>query len=515
MKISSPLFPVSSLLQKVFFFAIHLLLAMEFLLATYSSSSYAVLNRHAVGELAQSPSHASWTSTIFFVGRGLGMFISPWLSQSLGKVRSLYSAIVILILSNLVMAIGEDFYLFLLIRFFLGLAVGAVMMLCQYVLMDFYPINKWPFVTSLFGFLLMTTFGFGPSFGALIQESHWNWREYFTLNVLLHSLGLAFLWALLGKKEEEKRKIPFDGVGFLLITLCFISFQTLASRGQDEDWYNSLFINVLFFIGVASLIYFFVWELGEKKPFFDVRLLLMSNFLIANLIGPLSFGALYGAFSILIGALQEIGYSSFLSSLPLIPMLVCLPILYPLSVYLSNRSDPRPIASFCFALLALFCYMTSTYDFFNRRSYFVQSVLVSQLFLGGMVGILPPLNRMVIEGLSPRHQQIAINWSILLRTFSFTVGAGLLGTLLEHRTAFQQSRLVETRSLFDPSVMEFLQRLRELGLDSLQALKEYAYLVSQRSYILAVDDTFRFCAILYFFVSFFVWASKIKKLKKE
>ncbi|ACD82957.1 MFS transporter [Candidatus Methylacidiphilum infernorum] len=497
------------------FVLLHFVLAAEFLLAVYSSSSYAVMNRHAVGELGQSPSHATWTSTIFFVGRALGMFLSPWLSQAWGRVRSLLSAVVVLIVCNFILAYTGDFYLFLGMRLPLGLAAGAVMMLCQYVLMDFYPVNKWPFVTTLFGFLLMTTFGLGPTVGGLMQELHWNWRDYFTANFALHGLCLMFLWVFLGKREEKISHVHFDGVGFLLITLCFFSFQTLASRGQDEDWYNSLFINVLFFLGVVSLIFFFIWELAEKDPFFNVRLFLIPNFLIANLIGPLSFGALYGAFSILIGALQQVGYSSFLSTLALPPMLLVLPFLYPLSIYLSNRSDPRPIASFCFGLLALFCYMTSTYDFFNRRSFFVQSVLLSQIFLGGMVGILPPLNRICIEGLSPRHQQMAINCGILLRTFSFTVGSGLLGTLLEHRSVFQLRRLVETRSMFDPQVVEFLQKLRDLGLDSLQALKVYAETVIQRSYILAVDDTFRFCAVLYLIITFWIWATKIKKLRKE
>ncbi|QDQ42174.1 hypothetical protein kam1_935 [Methylacidiphilum kamchatkense Kam1] len=54
-------------MRKVSFFFLHLALGTEFLLAVYSSSAYAVLNRHAVGELGQSPSHAMWTSTIFLL----------------------------------------------------------------------------------------------------------------------------------------------------------------------------------------------------------------------------------------------------------------------------------------------------------------------------------------------------------------------------------------------------------------------------------------------------------------
>ncbi|WP_244229044.1 MFS transporter [Candidatus Methylacidiphilum fumarolicum] len=498
-------------MDKVSFFFLHLVLSTEFLLAVYSSSAYAVLNRHAVGELGQSPSHAMWTSTIFFIGRALGMFLSPWLSTAYGKARSLLGAIIILILSNFILALTTDFYLFLFFRLPLGLAAGAVMMLCQYVLMDFYPISKWPFVTTLFGFLLLTTFGFGPPFGGVLQEYRWNWRDYFLINLLLHMILFWILFVFLRKKNDITRSVPLDWIGLSLLTVCFFSFQIVVSRGQDEDWYNSFFINCFFFLGMSSLVYFIVWELGEKEPFFDVRHFLKLNFSIANVLGPISFGVLYGAFSVLIGALQQLGYTSFLSSLPLPPMLFCLPFLYPLSVFLSNRSDPRPVASLCFALLSLFCYMTSNYDFFNRRSFFIQTVLLSQILLGGMVGLLPAINRISIEDLSKRNQQKAINEGILLRTFSFSIGGGLLGTLLEHRTAFQQVRLVETRSLFDPQVVEFLQRLRDWGLDSMQALKVYGNLVSQRSYILAVDDTFRFCAILYLFITFFIWFARIKK----
>ncbi|QDQ42172.1 hypothetical protein kam1_933 [Methylacidiphilum kamchatkense Kam1] len=88
------------------------------------------------------------------------------------------------------------------------------------------------------------------------------------------------------------------------------------------------------------------------------------------------------------------------------PLLFFLPIIYPLSVFLSPRINPKIVASILLILLGIFCYWTGYYDFFNKRAFFDQFfnqyILFTQVLNGAYVGLVPALNAIAINGLSKK-----------------------------------------------------------------------------------------------------------------
>jgi DHA2 family multidrug resistance protein len=502
------------------------LFSIEFLLGTYSPPAYATFNLYPAGDLGVSPSHASWISTIYFAGQAFGLFIGPWFDRAFGRVQSLLFSIGFFALFDFLVAISSDYYLSLFFRLLLGISGGSTMTLCQLNLLDYYPISRWPFVITYFGFLQVSVFGFGPVVGGFINES-FGWRAYFLTSCSLHIIcGLIISWILIvltEKRQDDKPvPLPFDWIGFMLLLFAALCFQTLVTRGQDEDWYNSTFIDLLFLFGVISLLYFVVWEMGEKNPFINLKLFLKPTFLISSIITPISFAIVYGLFSTLVFTLQVLknhtNFSSFQAGLAMAPLLFFLPIIYPLSVFLSPRINPKLIASFLLTLLGIFCYWTGYYDFFNKRAFFDQFfnqyILFSQVLNGAYVGLVPALNAIAINGLSKKNQESAVNTSILLRTYFLTWGGGLLGTMLmEHRRDFQQTRLVETFTSQNSESLSFIASLQHLGLNSLQIQSKLVEQAASHSIILALDDTYRLCSWIFFLMAILVWIPAMKRKK--
>ncbi|QSR89102.1 MFS transporter [Methylacidiphilum caldifontis] len=503
------------------------ILSIEFLLGTYSPPAYATFNLYPSGDLGVSPSHASWISTIYFAGQAFGLFLGPWFDRFLGRVRALFFAISFFALFDFLVAVSSDYYLSLFFRLLLGIAGGSTMTLCQLNLLDYYPINRWPFITAYFGFLQVSVFGFGPVLGGFINE-YFGWRAYFLTSFSLHVIcGLIASWIILflsdQHPEHETKEVYFDWVGFILILFAALCFQTIVTRGQDEDWYNSTFIDLLFIFGSVSLVYFIVWEIGEKKPFINIKLFLKPTFIISAIIAPVTFAIVYGLFSTLVFNLQLLknatNFSSFQAGLAMAPLLFFLPFLYPSSVFLSQRIDPRLIASILLTLLGIFCYWTGYYDFFRKRAFFDQFfnqyILLTQVLNGAYVGLVAPLNAIGIHGLSKKNQESAINSVILLRTYFLTWGGGLLGTMvMEHRRDFQQTRLVETFSGQNPESMQFISSLHQLGLNDLQIHSKLVEQAANHSVILALNDTYRLCSWIYFFLALLVWLPSLKKAER-
>ncbi|VVM07876.1 partial Multidrug export protein EmrB, partial [Methylacidimicrobium cyclopophantes] len=288
------------------FWVIHIVLPLEFALALYGSSSYAAFSLFSIGDLGQSPSHASWSSAIFFSGRAFGMFLAPWLSRRFRPTPSLLASCFGLSASSFLCGLVGDFYLFLGLRLVLGFFSGTAMILAQFLTLRLHPVERWPNVITGFGLLLGSTFAFGPNLGAWMEEPV-GWRAFFLDVSLLHFFFGGLLWAVLVRRKEERVAFRFDWTGLSLLLLSALSLQTAVVRGQDEDWYNSTWIVLLLVVGVLSLIAFGVWELGEREPLIDVRLFLQPHYSIGVFASSLLLLLAFGMLSLVLLNLQTIG----------------------------------------------------------------------------------------------------------------------------------------------------------------------------------------------------------------
>ncbi|WP_018291544.1 MFS transporter [Verrucomicrobium sp. 3C] len=474
------------------FWTIQFVLPLEFVLALYGSSSYAAFNLYSVGDLGQSPSHASWSSAIFFAGRGFGMFLAPLVSRRFRSIPSLLASCFGLSAVSFFCGLIGDFYLFLVLRLLLGFLSGTAMILAQFITLRLHPVERWPNVITGFGLLLGSTFAFGPNVGAILEEAV-GWRAFFLIAALLHLFFGSLLWAVLVRRQEEPVAFRFDWVGLGLMLLSMLFLQAVVVRGQDEDWYNSTFVIVLAAVSVLSLIAFVIWELGQKEPLIDVRLFLQPHYTTAVLASSVLLMLAFGMLSLILLNLQAVGgYTPDLAARSFLPVFLLMPAGWILATYLNRHVDPRWPSALYLLGFAAFAYWVSTYDYFGRRSWYT-NLLGSQVLEGFCLGAIATLTAVALQR-TPRHRESTASQTLMLvRTYGMSWGPGILGTFLTHRTAFQQTRLVETAPWGDPAFGLALDRLLQAGASSLQGVRLLGRYASSHAVMLATEDVFRFC----------------------
>ncbi len=492
-------------LSGVQFFFLNVGLLLGNILVLFNTGAFASVSLHATGDLGVSPSHAGWMQTYYFISLALALPVSTWLAAAVGEVRLYLAAMVAMTLASLLCAVTGDLFWFLSGRALQGFFGGLTIPLSQTLLMREYPESSKSFAVSLWSIAALSPFTLGPAAGGWVAD-HLGWRWLFYLNVPLPLLAAALVWALLFDRQSPQRKMPFDGVGFLLLAAALLCLQSVLNQGQDADWFNSVRLIGVALAGLLILVYFIVWELAERSPLLDLRLFGRRNFAIGSLMLSLSFMLMYGLLSVLLVRLQVVaGYTSFLAGSVLLPLVFLAKPMASVMHRIVHRFDARLLVCLNMLLFALYCGWISRYDFFGRGGWFTQPLRAQVLEGFCLGGLFVPLTTLFLSGLTPRRQTQAVELGGMLRVLGGSVASPLLGVFWERRTAFHQSRLIENFSLHDGWDSDVFARLQAAGLHDQLATAKLAAVASQHAAILGLDDTFRMAAWLFLGLAVVVW----------
>jgi len=492
-------------LTGVHFFFLNFGLLLGNILVLFNTGAFASVILHATGDLGVSPSHGSWMQTYYFISLALALPVSSWAAAAVGQVRLYLWAMTAMMLASLLCAVTGDLFWFLVGRALQGFFGGLTIPLSQTLLMREYPESAKSFAVSLWSIAALSPFTLGPAAGGWLAD-HLGWRSLFYLNVPLPLLSAALVWALLFDRHTPSRKTAFDGVGFLLLAAALICLQTVLNQGQDADWFNSIWLICVALVGLLMLAYFIIWELAERSPLLDLRLLARRIFTIGSLMLSLSFMMMYGLLSVLLVRLQVVaGYTSFMAGSVLLPLVFLAKPMASLMHRIVHRFDARLLVCINMLLFALYCSWISRYDFFGRGGWFTQP-LWSQVLEGFCLGgLFVPLTTLFLSGLTPRRQVQAVELGGMLRVLGGSAASPLFGMFWERRTAFHQSRLTESFSMHDGLANETLTRLHAAGLHEQLATAKLAAVAGQHAAVLGLDDTFRLAAWLFLSLAMLVW----------
>ncbi len=467
-----------------------------YFLALFNAGAYNAVNPHAMGAFGVSPSHGPWTMADFFAAQALGLVLGPALSERFGPLRIFRWATWTVAGGSLLCAAAPSFESFLVGRLGQGFGSGLAVPLSQTILLESHPVERRPIVASFWSMAGLAPYSVSPLVGAWM-EAHWGWRSWFLANGPLLLLS-GEICALFASDPPLGRKRPWDWVGALLLTGAILSLQAALNMGDDYDWYRSGLVLGLLLAGLGALAYFVVWELGELHPLVDLRLFLRPGFTFGITILTVAFFFFFGLWTTLLVRLQLPGFGGF-------PSLLAAAIFLPLFLLskpaagLLSQLPPRAhhlhlFACANFLLFALFCWLSSRYDFFERRSWFFP-MLGTQLLEGFCLGtLLRPAGGLMVSGLSPRKQLYALELSVALRTLACGLGIDGIGSILYQRAAFDQKRLAETLPAFGSPTEEVFRSLAEGGPKNEEALAWLARRLSLHANILSLDDAFRLAA---------------------
>jgi EmrB/QacA subfamily drug resistance transporter len=188
----------------------------------------------------------------------------------------------------------------------------------------------------------------GPPIGGLLT-AHLGWRSIFFVTVVLGAIALVFVLRRLRGEWAEARGEKFDLPGSLVYALSLVALMLGISR------LPGLGAAGLIAAGVVGLGLFAAREMHIQSPVLDIRLLLSNRpFAFSNLAALINYSATAATAFLLSLYLRYIhGLDAQTAGLVLIAQPVVQAILSPVAGRMSDRIEPRIVASTGMAITAL------------------------------------------------------------------------------------------------------------------------------------------------------------------
>jgi len=187
----------------------------------------------------------------------------------------------------------------------------------------------------------------GPFLGGLMTQ-YLGWRSIFWLNTLLCALLLVVTVWKLKPEWAEARGAQFDLAGSIIYGAGLVA----AMYGLSElpAWYGFLALAA----GLAVLLAFVKWESSTASPVLDISLFRHNQvFAFSNLAAFINYSATFAVGFLLSLYLQYIkGLNPSDAGIVLVAMPVVQAVFSPLTGRLSDRIEPRLLASSGMALTA-------------------------------------------------------------------------------------------------------------------------------------------------------------------
>lgn len=469
--------------------------------------------QHIAGDLSAGQDESTWILTSYLVTNAIVLPISGWLSQAMGRQRFFLASIVGFTLASLACGIAPTLGLLIAFRAIQGLTGGGLQPVAQAILTDTFPPSQRGMAFALYGMAVVFAPAIGPTLGGWITDTI-SWRWVFLLNVPVGIVLFFLVTAMVedppsftkARLEAKARGAGVDYVGLLLVAAGLGLLQMVLDKGEQDDWFSSPFILVSAVLSAICLVSFVIWELGQKDPIVDLRLLGQRNFAIANLLMFLLGFILLGSTVLLPALVQRVfGYTATLAGLVITPGGFSIILLMPLIGRMVTVFDPRHLIAFGLLVVTLSLFWMGRVDATTAYEHFMwirvlQAVGLSFLFI--------PINTMAFRSVAPGAVGSASSLTNVSRNLGGSVGISVVTTLLSRYSQTHQSVLSAHASPENPAFTALFgtltQRFAELGgtlADAqAQALGQIYLLVQRQALLLAFIDDFRFMGGLFLLI---------------
>ncbi len=483
-------------------------IALTVMLATFmevlDTSVANVALPHIAGNLSATVDESTWVLTSYLVSNAIVLPLSGWFCTLFGRKRFFMICVGLFTVSSLLCGFAPNLGLLVFFRVLQGIGGGAMQPIAQAILVESFPPEKRGMAMAVYGMGVVFAPIIGPTLGGWITDNYsWRWIFFINLPVgavaLLLTLWLIFDPPYLVRKSLANIRIDYVGLGLLAVGLGFL--QVVLDKGEREDWFNSNWIVWMSVIMAICLVAVVFWELRQREPVVDLRLLRNRNFALATLTMFALGIMLYGSTVLLPIYLQTLmGYDATTSGLVLSPGGFIVLAMLPLVGLLTSKYDTRWLITFGIAVSAVsLLYMAR----FNLEVDYRTAMLARCFQSLGMAFLFVPINTAAFAYMAKQDTNNATGIINLARNIGGSVGISGVATMLARRAQFHQSVLVGHLTPFDPNYRESLnaaaQALVAQGSDPALA-QEQAHgvlygLVQRHAAMLSFGDAFWLLAI--------------------
>jgi len=385
-----------------------------------------------------------WVVTAYMLAAA--MFLVPFgrLADLVGRKRIFALGICVNIAGTALGALAPSTLFLILGRAVQGVGGAMIFGTGVAILTSVYPPGERGRALGLNTAAVYTGLSLGPVLGGLLVHA-WGWRSVFWATVPIAAAALALTLVRLKGEWADARGEGFDFKGSLIFGLGLVSLMYGFSR------LPSVLGLALTAAGLAALAGFVLFELRAKAPLLDLRLFRTNRiFAFSNLAALINYSATSAVAFLMSLYLQYVkGLPPHKAGLVLVAQPIVMALASPFAGKLSDRSEPRVIASLGMAISAAGLVL---FSFLRTGTGFV-FIVASLVCLGLGFGLFSsPNTNAVMCSVEKRHLGVA---SAALGTMR------LSGQMLSAGITMMIFALVMGRAPIQPSVYpQFLRSVR-------------------------------------------------------
>jgi EmrB/QacA subfamily drug resistance transporter len=343
---------------------------MASFLTPFTISSVNIALPAIASELKMDAILLGWIATSYLLSAAVFLVPSGRIADIKGRKKVFGLGIFIFVIASLFAVLSFSAEMLIAARTLQGIGSAMIFGTGMAILTSVYPSDERGKVLGINVAAVYIGLSLGPFLGGVLTQ-HFGWKSIFLLNIPLGVIILLMLRELKGEwAEAEGEEFDFIGSAIYGIMLSSLIFGLTEVK----------FMEPLIILSILSFSAFLIWESKTKHPVLEIGLFRRNTtFTLSNLAALLNYSATFAVGFLLSLYLQYIkGFGPQEAGLILISQPVVMALLSPMAGWLSDRIEPRTVASAGMAIITV-----GLLIFFNLDANTPLSIIVPTLMLLG------------------------------------------------------------------------------------------------------------------------------------
>ena len=395
-----------------------LIATMASFLTPFMSSSINIALPSIGREFAMDAILLSWVATAYPLAAAVALIPFGRIADIHGRKKIFTYGILIYTVSCLLAAISTSAIMLISFRILQGIGGAMIFGTGVAILISVFPVGERGKVLGINVAAVYLGHSLGPVLGGLLTH-HFGWRSIFLANVPLGLIAItSIFWKLKGEWAEAKGE-KFDLGGSIIygLSLVAIMYGLSLLPGMSGVW--------AIVIGILGILIFIRWETKTASPILHMSLFKNNTvFAFSNLAELIIYSAIFAVAFLLSLYLQYTkGLSPQNAGLILVSMPVMQAIFSPLAGRLSDRIEPRIIASVGMGLTTIGLVLLIFLD----QNTAIEFILVSLIFLGfGLALFSSPNTNAAMSSVDKRFYGVGSATLATMRQIGMMLSMGIV-----------------------------------------------------------------------------------------
>jgi EmrB/QacA subfamily drug resistance transporter len=347
------------------------------------------------------------------------------LGDRFGRKRFFLIGLAIFTITSFAAALSQSIEMLIAIRALQGLGAAFIMPLSLSLISAAFPPEERGKAVGIWGAISVSGIALGPVVGGLlVQYASWHW--VFLINVPIGIIAFFITSAVVRETRDESGTVATDIPGTVLITAAIATLTWALIEAGDRGWTNGWILSSLVSAAVLGLVFVYV-ESKTERPMVPLRFFKSGSFTGANIDSfMISFGIAGVSFFMTLYQQNVHNFSAVKTGLALLPMVIVMMIMSPITGSFINRIGPRRMITFGMVvagggiLLLLRSGVHASY----------LDIVPGFVVMGfGMSFIWAPMTTAVLNSVESDKSGVASAVNGAIREIGTAFGIALLGTL--------------------------------------------------------------------------------------